>query len=125
MSFYSWTVLSAKPTNDVLTISSLLFGFGHGIISYTEPTVYKRSIGMRPWYIVRGALEVISALLILLVYYLINMYGFGLKMILFMAAMSYYSNAALWLCLPVVKYCISVVKSSLIDRRSQQEGFFH
>lgn len=122
--FYSLTVLSAKPTNDVLTISSLLFGFGHGIISYTEQTVYKRSIGMRPWYIVRGALEVISALLVLLVYYLMNMYGFSLKMLLFMAAMSYYSNAALWLSLPVVKYCVGVVKSSLIDRRSQQEGFF-
>lgn len=122
--FFFLTVLSAKPTNDVLTISSLLFGFGHGIISYTEQTVYKRSIGMRPWYIVRGALEVISALLILLVYYLMNLYGFSLKMLLFMAAMSYYSNAALWLCLPVVKYCVGVVKSSLIDRRSQQEGFF-
>ncbi|XP_050299670.1 uncharacterized protein LOC126738398 [Anthonomus grandis grandis] len=119
-------ILSNKPTNDVITISSLLFGFGYGIISYTEKIVYRTSIGMRPWYLVRGTLEVLSAIFILVIYYVFYLNTTNLNLLLFLAAMSYYFNAFLWVCLPFFKYFISIVKRVVFDERSQQEqGFFH
>ncbi|CAH1123556.1 unnamed protein product [Ceutorhynchus assimilis] len=117
--------LSAKLSNDVITISSLLFGFGYGIITYTEKQVFKTSIGMRPWYLVRGPLEVLSAVFILIIYHVIYLNKVNLNWLLFLAAMSYYFNAVLWLCMPFFKYFISIVKRIIFDERSQQEEFFH
>ncbi|XP_066252561.1 uncharacterized protein [Euwallacea similis] len=117
-------ILSARLSNDVITLSSLLFGFGHGIVWYMELSVYKSSIGMRPWCLVRGALEVLSVIIILLIYYLISRYKLDLNSLLFFAALVYYANAGLWFCLPFFKFFISIVKRMMFDKRNQQEGFF-
>ncbi|ERL93223.1 hypothetical protein D910_10519 [Dendroctonus ponderosae] len=117
-------ILSQDITNDVITISSLLFGFGYGIITFTEKIVYKSSMGMRPWHLVRGPLEILSGLSVLLIYYLIYFYRLELSFLLFMASLSYYANAGLWLCLPFFKYFTKAIKRVIFDHRSQHQGFF-
>lgn len=117
-------VLSREITNDVITISSLLFGFGYGIITFTEKIVYRSSMGMRPWHLVRGPLEIVSGLSVLLIYYLIYFYRLELSFLLFMASLSYYANAGLWLCLPFFRYFTKAIKRVIFDHRSQHQGFF-
>lgn len=122
----SLSLLTGKLTNDSITISSLLFGFGYGIITYTEKIVFSTSIGMRPWYLVRGPLEVLSAIFIMIIYYLIYFHRLELKVLLLLATLAYYFNAVLWFCLPFIKYCTSIIIQKIVfDQRSQQEGFFH
>ncbi|KAL1489887.1 hypothetical protein ABEB36_013814 [Hypothenemus hampei] len=121
----SMLIFSRQVTNDVITLSSLLFGFGHGIVSYTEKIVYKRSIGMRPWYIVQGPLDVISGICILVIYYFSYLYKIHLNILLIVATLSYFGNALLWLWFPFLKYFFNLIKRIVLDERGQQEEFFY
>ncbi|KAF7266813.1 hypothetical protein GWI33_019917 [Rhynchophorus ferrugineus] len=120
----SFLLLSVKWTNDVITLSSLLFGFGYGLTRYSEKIVYRSSVGMRPWYFIQGPLEVLSAIFILVIYYVLYMYHLNCRILLAIAAISYFTNAFLWLCLPLMNGVASLLKRLVFDQRSQQEDLF-
>ncbi|XP_030745675.1 uncharacterized protein LOC115874608 [Sitophilus oryzae] len=121
----SFLLLSVKLSNDVITFSSLLFGFGYGLISYSEKIVYRSSIGMRAWYHIQGPLEVLSAVFIIIIYLVIYIYRVDLKILLFMASISYFVNAFLWLCIPLVKFSIDRSRRFVYDVSRRHEEILH
>ncbi|XP_060530403.1 uncharacterized protein LOC132704427 isoform X2 [Cylas formicarius] len=119
----SMIALFGKLTNDVITLSSLLFGVGYGIVSYTEKIVYRAFIGMRQWHLVRGPLEIVSGILIIVIYYYIYFHKLDLRFLLLLAALAYYFNACLWLLFPFVKCAAKSVKETFWRKRSAEDFF--
>ncbi|KAJ8919314.1 hypothetical protein NQ315_003898 [Exocentrus adspersus] len=65
-------------TNDIMTISCLLYGFGYGIMSYTENIVYRSFVGARKWNAIQGTLETTTGFFVILTYYIIYTYKLDL-----------------------------------------------
>lgn len=114
------TVISKKMTNDIMTISCLLFGFGYGIISYTENMVYRSFLGARKWDMIQGTLETTTAVFVILTYYIIYHYNLDLTLLLLVALISYYANAILWTVAPILKDIIIFISKYYCTNEDQQ-----
>lgn len=98
--------------NDFITLSCLLYGFGYGIINYTETLVYRNYIGIRRWKFIEGTLDTLFSLCVILVYYLIYIFEIDIVNIFpFIAFTVYASNAVLW-CLLTIFSSVTVMKKS-------------
>lgn len=113
-------VISKKMTNDIMTISCLLFGFGYGIISYTENMVYRSFLGARKWDMIQGTLETTTAVFVILTYYIIYHYNLDLTLLLLVALISYYANAILWTVAPILKDIIIFISKYYCTNEDQQ-----
>nr|CAH7747962.1 unnamed protein product [Callosobruchus chinensis] len=92
-----------RPKNDLTILSCLLFGLGFGIISYTEGVIYRWFIGARKWTILKGTVDTLSAILVIIIYYMIILYKIDvLNNIPYIALVVYLCNAIFWTVAPIL-----------------------
>ncbi|XP_018565144.1 uncharacterized protein LOC108906399 [Anoplophora glabripennis] len=113
-------LISKKMTNDIMTISCLLYGFGYGIISYTENMVYRSFVGVRKWDQIQGTLETTTAIIVILTYYIIYRYSLNLNFLLLVALIVHYLIAILWTIAPILKDIIIFCSKYYCRKEDQQ-----
>lgn len=110
--FYIAVLFKTEVTNDFITLSCLLYGFGYGIVSYTETFIYRNYLGIRRWKPIEGTFDVLFSLCVILVYYVIYTYKVDIIQIFPLIAFGVYMiNALIWTILPILS-SLAVIKRS-------------
>ncbi|CAH1989674.1 unnamed protein product [Acanthoscelides obtectus] len=100
-----------RPKNDLTILSCLMFGLGFGIISYTEAVIHRWFIGARKWTMIKGAVDTLSAFLVILIYFIIVLYKVDvLNNIAYIALVVYLCNCIFWSVAPVLVLFVGYLK---------------
>lgn len=67
-----FAVVNLRVNYDVIAIASLLFGVAYGGIELTRDIVFKEAAGLQQWRKIRDPLDIISGLLIIILYAVIS-----------------------------------------------------
>ncbi|XP_063904702.1 uncharacterized protein LOC135123750 [Zophobas morio] len=98
-----------KFSYDNFVLFSLTFGLGHGIIMYAESIANEEFFGEAKWQTMRGALEISTGLLVILIYSIIYFCNFEIYVLLSYAYWFYIFDVGLWIVAYVTKkifvYC--------------------
>lgn len=101
-----------------------MYGFGFGMVSYTETIVYKNHVGTRRWRLLEGSLETLSAIFVTLVYFCIYIYELKFVAVFPFVGFGAFSIVAiLWIILPMFMRTIDFFKNQYFKESGVGESF--
>lgn len=107
---FFFTVIVHKFSYDNFTLFSLTFGLGHGIVTYTENRANEDFFGKTNWKKLKGALEICTGHVVILVYLIIYFY-LEIDVFLSYTYWLYIFNVSLWIVAYVLKKIVFRIKN--------------
>ncbi|XP_072376787.1 uncharacterized protein [Diabrotica undecimpunctata] len=113
-----------KMSNDFITWSCLLFGFGYGLSRFCENIVYQGFAGKRKYAQLEALLNGFSGIFVILVYYFIYINDCDLVALFpWTAGICYFVNAVLWIIVPIFKIIIIFFRT-YFKKRTDSSSIF-
>ncbi|CAH1160210.1 unnamed protein product [Phaedon cochleariae] len=113
---FSMLLLSKrKMSNDLITWFCLLFGFGFGMINFSQNLVYKSFLDQRKPEASQAALDIFSGFAVILAYYFISISELDIVRIFpIVSFYAYVIMAGFWTILSWSKICIKKMKKNIL-----------
>lgn len=91
-------------THVFITINVLIFGYGFGIITFTEDVIVRENIGLRQSAQIDKILNVLSAILMIIFYLVLYILDYTLVQVFGLFSQVWLVNLVLWVALPTAHF---------------------
>lgn len=115
--------MAKKYTNDNLTVSCLLFGLGHGVVTFIENTAYRDLYGAYRWKTGEDSLEISTSVTVILIYFIIYLSKLKIYDLLNYAYWPYLFNASFWILGHIIKVIVIEINRVRKNRLDDLENF--